>query len=82
MRASIRRGLIGLLAGLGASVLLAATLRDAVAAIVLGALIGAGYALVARPEAQGYADGLVTMAALGIPLWALVSVIAAPTLGG
>jgi len=82
MRASARRGLIGLLAGLGASVLLAATLRDAVAAIVLGALIGAGYALVARPEAQGYADGLVTMAALGIPLWALVSVIAAPTLGG
>jgi len=82
MRASARRGIIGLLAGLGGSVLLAATLRDAVAAIVLGTLLGAGYALVARPEAQGYADGLVTLAALGIPLWALVSVIAAPTLGG
>jgi hypothetical protein len=40
-----RRAAIGLLAGLASSLVLAATLDNPLAAVVLGGLLGAGYAL-------------------------------------
>jgi NADH dehydrogenase len=78
----IRRGAIGSLAGLLASGALLFTLGHPFLAFLFGMIFGAVYATTLRPVRRAYADNLMTAAALGLPLWGLLTVIAMPVFAG
>lgn len=82
MNRIIRRSLIGALAGAVASAALIATAGHIGLSLLLGAAVGVAFAVGTGPTPGAYLDNLLTAGALGVPLWAILSVIALPLLSG
>src|SRR5246500_3887020 len=82
MNLFLRRGLIGMLAGAARRVALAPALGHPLLSVIWGIAVGIGYSASLRPSGHAYVDNLMTGAALGIPMWGVISVIALPLLSG
>jgi NADH dehydrogenase len=82
MNRLIRRVAIGTIAGIVASIPLTAALSHIPGVVMLGAVLGAGYAVLTGPTPGAYLDNMLTGGAYGIPLWAVISIIALPLASG
>ena len=82
MNRMIRRSVIGILAGAGASASLIATSGHFGVSLLLGAAIGAGFAASIGQTPGAYLDNMMGGGALGVPLWGILNVIALPLLSG
>jgi hypothetical protein len=77
-----RRILIGSVAGGLASLVLVSMLHHILLSFLLGTALALAYAIVVPPSREAYVDRLMSGAAMGIPLWGLISVIAIPVVSG
>ena len=82
MTLSIRKAVLGMLAGAAASAPLALSVGDAGSSVVLAAVIGMIYAFSMTHMPHAYVDNLMAAAALGVPAWGLISVVLLPLLSG
>src|SRR5580698_1368721 len=73
-----RRILLGIFAGGVASAALIYTVPNTLADVLLAAFVGAAFSVSMSPARDAYIDNMMTAAALGVPLWALISVVAMP----
>lgn len=80
MDARFRRSLVGVLAGAVASLVVAPITGHPLLSIAWGVVVGAAYSASMPPTHLAYVDNVMTGAALGIPLWGLISVVAIPLL--
>ena len=82
MNRYVLRGTLGTFAGLVSSVVLALALGNSFLGVVLGTAFGLAYGLAVGPRPGGNVDGGLAAAALGLPLWAVVSIILLPLAAG
>src|SRR6516225_5260294 len=82
MQRLFRRAILGGIAGIAASLALLPALGHPVPVLLMGALLGAAYAVLTGPTPGAYLDNMFTAGAYGVPLWAVISVIALPVFSG
>ena len=82
MKRRSRRALIGIFAGAIAAAALIYTVPQHLASVLVAMLVGATFSASISPTRDAYVDNILTAAALGIPLWAVISVVVMPLLSG
>lgn len=80
MKKYLRRILIGVFAGCLAGTALIFTVPYPLAGMLVAILVGVAWSASISPARGDYVDNMMTAAALGVPLWTLVSVVAVPML--
>jgi NADH dehydrogenase len=83
MNKYFRRVMIGILAGAIGGVALLHAFDNSSVGFCLGVVVGVFYAVAfAKSLRATYADSMMTAASFGVPLWALVNIIALPLFAG